>query len=141
MLLPRIKKVTFAPAWKDGKPQRVATPEEAARSPRIVKYLRLESYEDAQDSIEFDAGGGQLRLEERFDDYLLKYMLHWETKGSATLLNVSKLTSPFTYRLRVHVNGEKRERPVDLPETFNYLLGMNVRTRRTYDDGERRYLV
>ena len=140
VLLPRIKKVTFSPAWKDGKPQRAATPEEAQRSPRIVKYLRLESYEDALDSIEFDAAG-QLRLAERFDDYLLRYMLHWETRGSATLLNVSKLTSPFTYRLRVHVNGEKRERPVDLPETFNYLLGLNVRTRRTYDDGERRYLV
>ena len=74
-------------------------------------------------------------------NYLLKYMLHWETKGSATLLNVSKLTSPFTYRLRVHVNGDKRERKIDLPETFNYLLGLNVRTRRTYDDSGRRYLV
>ena len=141
VLLPRIKKVIFSPEWKGGKPQRAATPEEAERSPRIVKYLRLESYEDALDSIEFDAADGQLRLEERFDDYLLKYMLPWETKDSATLLNVSKLTNPFTYRLRVHVNGEKRERNVDLPETFNYLLGLNVRTRRTYDDSGRRYLV
>ena len=141
VLLPRIKKVTFSPEWKDGKPRRVATPEEAERSPRIVKYVRLESYEDALDSIEFDDADGQLRLEERFDDYLLKYMLHWETKGSATLLNVSKLTSPFTYRLRVHVNGDKRERKIDLPETFNYLLGLNVRTRQTHDDSGRRYLV
>ena len=141
VLLPRLKKVTFSPEWKDGKPQRVATSEEAERSPRIVKYLRLESYEDTLDSIEFDDASGQLRLEERFDDYLLKYMLHWETKDSATLLNASKLTSPFTYRLRVHVNGNKRERTVDLPETFNYLLGLNVRTRRTYDDSGRHYLV
>ena len=141
VLLPRIKKVTFSPEWKDGKPWRVSTPEEAERSPRIVKYVRLESYEDALDSIEFDDADGQLRLEERFDDYLLKYMLHWETRGSATLLNVSKLTSPFTYRLRVHVNGDKRERKIDLPETFNYLLGLNIHTRRTYDDGGRRYLV
>ena len=141
VLLPRIKKVTFSPEWKDGKPQRAVTPEEAERSPRLVKYVRLESYEDALDSIEFDDADGQLRLEERFDDYLLKYMLRWETKDSATLLNVSKLTRPFTYRLRVHVNGDKRERTVDLPETFNYLLGLNVRTRRTVDDGGRRYLV
>ncbi len=141
VLLPRIKKVTFSPEWKDGKPQRAATPEEAERSPRLVKYVRLESYEDALDSIEFDDADGQLRLEERFDDYLLKYMLRWETKDSATLLNVSKLTRPFTYRLRVHVNGDKRERTVDLPETFNYLLGLNVRARRTVDDGGRRYVV
>ena len=141
VLLPRIKKVTFTPAWKDGKPQRAATPEEAERSPRLVKYVRLESYEDALDGIEFDDADGSLRLEERFDDYLLKYMLRWETKDSATLLNVSKLTRPFTYRRRVHVNGEKRERTVDLPETFNYLLGLSVRARRTVDDGGRRYLV
>ncbi|MBC7293691.1 MAG: site-specific DNA-methyltransferase, partial [Thermoleophilia bacterium] len=30
---------------------------------------------------------------------------------------------------------------VDLPETFNYLLGLDVQTRRAYDDGGRRYLV
>ena len=141
VLLPRIKKATFSPEWKNGKPRRAATPEEAKRSPRIVKYLRLESYEDTLDGIEFDDASGQLQLGEWFDDYLLKYMLHWETKDSATLLNVSNLTSPFTYRLRVHVNGTKRERTVDLPETFNYLLGLNVRTRRTYDDNGRRYLV
>ncbi len=141
VLLPRIKKATFSPAWKDGKPRRAATAEEAERSPRIVKYVRLESYEDALDSIEFDDAGGQLRLQERFDDYLLTYMPHWETRDSATLLNVSRLTRPFTYRLRVHVNGDKQERTVDLPETFNYLLGLNVRTRRTHDDGGRRYLV
>ena len=62
VLLPRIKKVTFSPEWKDGKPQREVTGEEAERSPRIVKYMRLESYEDALDSIQFDQDDGQLSL-------------------------------------------------------------------------------
>ena len=141
VLLPRIKKVAFAPEWKDGKPKRDATPEEAQRSPRIVQYIRLESYEDALDSIAFDDEAGQLKLEEQFDDYLIKYMLQWETKGSATLLNVAKLARPFTYRLRVHTNGETQERTADVPETFNYLLGLNVRTRRVHQDDGRRYLV
>jgi len=30
---------------------------------------------------------------------------------------------------------------VDLPETFNYLLGMNVQSRRVHDNNGRRYLV
>ena len=108
----------------------------------MFKYIALESYEDALDSIEFDETAGQLRLEERFgDEYLLKYMLRWETKGSPTLLNATELTRPFQYKLRAHVNGEKRNRPVDLPETFNYLLGLNVRTRRAYDHAGRHYLV
>jgi adenine-specific DNA-methyltransferase len=33
VLLPRIKKVTFTPEWKDGKPKRLAHAEEAERSP------------------------------------------------------------------------------------------------------------
>ena len=141
VLLPRIKKVTFTPDWKNGTPQRPATAEEADRSPRIVKYIRLESYEDALDSIEFGESAGQLPLADPSDEYLLKYMLSWETRDSATLLNPSKLTSPFTYRLRVHANGEKRERKVDLPETFNFLLGLKVKTRKVHDDEGRRYLV
>ena len=64
-----------------------------------------------------------------------------ETKGSATLLNVAKLSRPFTYRLRVHTNGETQERTADVPETFNYLLGLNVRTRRVHEDEGRRYLI
>lgn len=143
VLLPRIKKVAFAPEWKDGKPKRDATPEEAERSPRIVKYMRLESYEDALDSIELDDDTAQLKLlaETLGDEYLLKYMLKWETKRSETLLNVAKLVRPFTYRLRVHANGETQERTADIPETFNYLLGLKVRTRRVCEDEGRCYLI
>ena len=140
VLLPRIKKVTFSPEWKDGRPKREATPEEAERSPRIVKYMRLESYEDTLDGIAFDDDAGRMDLES-IDGYLLKYMLKWETKHSETLLNAAKLTRPFDYRLRAHANGETRERTADAAETFAYLLGLNVRTRRVYDDGGRRYLV
>ena len=141
VLLPRIKKVVFTPEWKNGKPERIATSEEAERSPRIVKYMRLESYEDALDCIEFDANTEQMRLEEKIEDYLIKYMLEWETRQSATLLNADKLTRPFSYKLRSHANGETRELMADVAETFNYLLGLNVRTRRVYSDDRRRYLV
>ena len=141
VLLPRLKKVTYTPEWKDGKPQRQATGEEADRSPCIVKYIRLESYEDALDSIEFDQPTDQLRLPQPSEEYLLKYMLSWETRDSDTLLNPAKLTSPFSYRLQVHANGEKRERTVDLAETFNYLLGLKVQKREVFYDAGRCYLV
>jgi adenine-specific DNA-methyltransferase len=139
VLLPRIKRVTFTPEWKDGKPKRMATPEEAERSPRIVKYIRLESYEDALNNIEFDEAAGQQAL--KFDDYLFKYMLKWETKHSETLLNIEKLAKPFCYKLHIHADGRTQEKTADVPETFNYLLGLEVRTRKVYDDGGRRYLV
>ena len=139
VLLPRIKKVTFTPEWKEGKPKCMATQEEAERSPRIVKYLRLESYEDALNNIAFDEASNQMSLE--FDDYLLKYMLKWETRASETLLNVEKLSRPFCYKLHIRVDGQTREKVADIPETFNYLMGLHIETRRVYDDDGRNYLV
>ncbi len=138
-LVPRLKRVTLTPEWKDGRPKRMATKEEAERSPRIIKYMRLESYEDALNNIEFDDGTGQKAL--KFDDYLLKYMLKWETRSSKTLLNTEKLSKPFDYKMKIHRDGETRERKIDIPETFNYLLGLHVETRRVHYDEDRRYLV
>ena len=107
----------------------------------LFKYIRLESYEDALDGIGFDEDAGRMNLETRIEGYLLRYMLKWETKQSETLLNAAKLTRPFDYRLRTHANGNTRELTADVAETFAYLLGLNVHTRRVYDDGGRRYLV
>ena len=73
LLLPRIKKVAFTPQWNDGKPKCMAKPQEAKRGPRIIRYMRLESYEDALNNIDFDENSAQQELQ--FDDYLLKYML------------------------------------------------------------------
>jgi adenine-specific DNA-methyltransferase len=131
VLLPRIKKVTFSPEWRDGKPKRMATADEAERGPRIVKVIRLESYEDALNNIVFDEAAGQQALE--FDDYLLRYMLKWEARKSETLLDVEKLASPFRYKLQIRAGGRTGEKPVDVPETFAYLLGLHVQTRRAYD--------
>ena len=88
-----------------------------------------------------DEGPGQLPLADQAEEYLLKYMLSWETRDSDTLLNPARLNSPFSYRLRVHEDGEKRERTVDLPETFNYLLGLKAQKRQIFDEDGRRYLV
>jgi len=105
----------------------------------MFKYIRLESYEDTLNNIEFDEASGQGAL--FFDDYLLQYMLKWETRKSETLLNVEKLASPFSYKLHIHTDGQTREKVVDIPETFNYLLGLHVKTRQVLHDGDRRYLV
>jgi adenine-specific DNA-methyltransferase len=146
VLLPRIKKITFSPEWKDGKPRRMATAEEARNSPRIVKVIRLESYEDALNNITFDDFSGQQMLQ--FEDYLFQYMLKWETRKSETLLNVEKLVKPFSYKLHIHsdlsadrAGGEDPARAVDLPETFAYLMGLSVEKRQVFNDNGRRYLV
>ena len=103
VLLPRIKKVTFTPEWKDGRPKRLASPEEAARSPRIVKVVRLESYEDTLNNLEtrrtekqqllLDAAEAQ-GADGLREQYILRYMLDVETRGSPSLLNVQAFTDP-----------------------------------------------
>ncbi len=67
---------------------------------------------------------------------MLKYMLKWETTHSETLLNVEKLARPFSYMLHIHADGRTREKVADIPETFNYLLGLHVQTRRVYWNDE-----
>ena len=137
VLLPRIKKVAFTPEWKDGKPKRLATPEEAERSPRVVKVVRLESYEDALNNLETRRTEEQQRLLDAAEaqgadglreQYILRYMLDVETRGSQSLLNVQAFTDPTAYKLKIKRPGsdESREVNVDLLETFNWLIGATV---------------
>lgn len=100
-------------------------------------YGFAESYEDALDNISFRSPPEQPLLQ--MDDYVINYMVDFETKDSETFLNVSKLDSPFDYKL--HRHGRDEQLPVDLPETFNYLIGLHVRTRRVYQNNGARYLV
>ena len=137
VLLPRIKKVTFTPEWKDGKPKRPATLEEAKRSPVLIKVLRLESYEDTLNNLETHrTEKQQLLLASRDakgtnalkEQYILRYMLDVETRGSQSLLNVKAFADPTAYKLRVKSPGsdESREVNVDLLETFNWMIGLIV---------------
>jgi len=109
----------------------------------MFKYLRLESYEDTLDNIEFDEETQEMKLKfpELHEEFFLNYMLPWNTKNSRSLLNVEKLESPFDYCLWTQVNGKKTIRNADIPETFNYLIGLKIQSRRTYKDGARKYLV
>jgi adenine-specific DNA-methyltransferase len=77
----------------------------------------------------------------QFEDYLLRYMLAWETRRSETLLNVEKLSKPFDYRLHSHRESETRVQMVDLPEAFNYLIGLEVKARRVLDDAGQHHLI
>ena len=137
VLLPRLKKVTFTPHWADGKPTGFASPEELRAGPSIIKVLRLESYEDTlnnlvprrsskQDDLLSSAEvQGADRLKEQ---YMLRYMLDVETRGSQSLLNVKAFADPTAYKLKVKRPGsdESREVNVDLLETFNWLVGLTV---------------
>jgi adenine-specific DNA-methyltransferase len=137
VLKPRIQKVVFSSDWKDGRP---IIPQNGKSSgiSHAFKYIRLESYEDAMGNIVFESSQAALK----FHDYVLRYMLEFETQKSETMLNAEKLAAPFSYQLDIMDGGERKTKHVDLPETFNYLLGLKVSSRRTcVRDGDHRYLI
>ena len=130
-LIPRIKKAVYAEKWKDAKPK-----SRENRLSHMFKYQRIESYEDALNNIEFTERENSL-----FEEPLLNYLLGSETRESPTFLNVAKLQNPFSYQLNIVKDMQIQTQTVDLPETFNYLLGISVETRQCLYDDDRRYLV
>lgn len=122
----RIKKNIYSKDWKDNKP---VSREGISHA---FKYLRLESYEDALNNLAFRSEDGRdAALAEHAEfrrDYMLKYWLDFETKNSPSLLNIEGFADPCAYHLKVKKPGteEYRDQPVDLIETFNWLIGLHV---------------
>ncbi len=129
--VPRVKSVLF------GKQTNVAR-DNGYKGGGIVKIIRLESYEDTLNNLEtpLRTDTQQLMLnaadaqgpDSLKEQYLLRYMLDVETRGSQSLLNVQAIADPTAYKLKVKCPGsdESREVDVDLLETFNWLLGLTV---------------
>ena len=139
VVLPRLKKVTYTPEWKDGRPHRQPTAEETARGPKLLKVIRLESYEDTLNNLVlkrpepvqttlFPATDTPAIAAAR-QDYVLRYLLDVESRGSRSLLDVPAFRDPTAYTLDVKAPGSDHTetQAVDLLETFNYLLGLRVR--------------
>ena len=127
VLKPRVQKVIYSKAWKDGKPVVEDKAENLQGVPQIVKVLKLESYEDTLNNLELRRSGLFDHLPENAQhDYLLHYMLNIESRDS--LLNVSHFAKPFDYQLKIATNsaGAFDNKNIDLVETFNYLIGATV---------------
>lgn len=85
----------------------------------MVKYIRLEQYEDTLNNLH------AVKEEGTFDeDYTIRYMLNVETADS--LFNLKWFRKPFDARMQITQHNEMREREIDLIETFNYLIGLNI---------------
>lgn len=104
----------------------------------FFKYQILEQYEDTLDNIELIPNK---QAELKFgDDYLLKYFLAFETRESEYLLNIEKLKNPFAYKLKITEGTKPKEVIVDIPETFNYLLGIKVKKIKVRNNKGTKYL-
>ncbi len=131
---PRMQKVVYSADWKDGK----ATAPQTGIS-HAFKVLKIESYEDTLNNLQLRRTEAQQSLLDTLpqsanEDYLLRYMLDIESRGS--LLSVEQFNQPFDCNLKVTVDsaGAYEERTIDLVETFNYLIGLRVKHIDTQRD-------
>ena len=123
----RIIKVIYCNDWEDRKPQNRNT-----CISQCFKYIRLEQYEDTLNNLELKKQQIDWRDDEFHESYMLSYMLDTETRDS--LLNQKMFVNPFNMSLKTTKDNELVETKVDMVETFNYLIGLNVETEDWFEN-------
>lgn len=115
---PRIEKVIYSKDWKDGKPV------SREGSSHIFKYIRLESYEDTLNNVKFSK---PLVVDDFLqNEYLTKYKIQKEAENSKIYLPAEAIYNPFEFQLKITRKNESRVQKIDLIETFNFLIGLQV---------------
>ena len=121
----RVEKVIYSEDWKDGKP--------VSRKgvSQCFKYIRLEQYEDTLNNLKLKKQ--ELEFEDDFKEgYMLNYLL--DTEARESLLDLKMFVNPFNVELKTTRNNELVPTKVDMVDTFNYLIGLNVEKERWLED-------
>lgn len=126
VLRSRICKNVYSENWTDGKPLGVRG------ISHLIKYVRLESYEDALNNLIMSDDVARDRAlyasPELRSSYMMNYWLDVETQGSPSLLNVQAFADPTNYVMKIKKPGSDALalQRIDLIETFNWLIGLWV---------------
>jgi len=126
VVLPRMKKVLFYDKSQISKEEDVKKRYNPKTAGGFFKYQVLEQYEDSLNNIVF-AGDEQRQAKLReFEDYIF-HILEYGTRGCASRLSIDQFKKPFDYKMEILENGISKTVNVDLVETFNYLIGLNIK--------------
>jgi adenine-specific DNA-methyltransferase len=125
ILKPRIKRVMYTTHWKDG------APAAKGRQRWMVKVQALEQYEDLLDNLTLAWDGDALP-----NRIPVQYLFRPDQHAISSSLDLSR---PFAQTLRVGKTRE--EKTIDLMETWCYLQGYWVKSRRLYREFDRPYLA
>lgn len=125
ILKPRIKRVMYSTQWKNGAPMT------SGLHRRVVKVQAFEQYEDLLDNLTPVWDDGTLPPQ-----IPVKYLFRPDQNSLSASIDLSR---PFSQTLRVGKTRE--EKTIDLMETWCYLQGYWVKSRRIYREFDRTYLA
>ena len=115
---PRIQKVIYSKDWKDGKPV------SREGSSHCFKYLRLEQYEDTLNNLYHEPKDGNGWFEEKLAADSIGYVMDMQSQQN--WMHTDWMANPFDVKMQITRGNEKTEQTIDVVETFNYLIGLNV---------------
>ena len=124
----RIRRVMFSENWKDGKPD---AKKKIDGTVGIVKYQRLEQYEDVLANLETSPPDYDAKTE-----LPVKYLCRPEEQDIRLMMD---MRSPFSNRITY--GKDNIESFVDILETYCYLKGLPIQRRLRFDFGEQIYRV
>jgi adenine-specific DNA-methyltransferase len=137
-LLPRVKRLAFAPEWRDGKAVRFNNETERAGSPRLIQYMSLESYDDSLENIELVSAPQDMYSD---TNYVLKYMLDFESRQSVVTMGSAHLLRPLSLSFKANKGSQSAKVTPDIPTSFALMLGLHIESRVAAYDKERKYIV
>lgn len=125
ILKPRIKRVTYSSHWKNGAPQNQDNYQ------TIIKVQTLEQYEDLLDNLR--TKWDEANLPEQVP---VQYLYMPEQNSLSSSLDLSR---PFGQTMRIGKTQETKT--IDLMETWCYLQGYCIKSRRMFRGFDRNYLA
>ncbi len=149
VLLPRITKLITSKKWEKG------IPVEASGFPHVCQSISLESYNDfflncAVESTSFDEINCIGKIFHHYDSKIqnidwsemipLQYLLEYQNDEYSINLDPPRFETPFHYYIYHESKGQIRKNPVNLVETFNFLMGIQVNSRKIVDHQKRPYI-
>ncbi|MHA1618592.1 MAG: DNA methyltransferase [Promethearchaeota archaeon] len=138
VLKPRIQKIMYSSTWKDGKPLDGIS----SGYPHIFKSLVLEQVDDCYWNLARKSPMSQfIRKPGKNHSHVLEYIIDWEDPRQPISLTNQIFEHPFDYSMIVTENGVLKEQSVDLVETFNYLIGIQIQKYDTFTHQNRTYCV
>ncbi|WP_371802566.1 site-specific DNA-methyltransferase [Candidatus Lokiarchaeum ossiferum] len=135
IIIPRIQKLMYSSTWKDGKP------ESLTGCPHIAKIFQIEHFCDTFRNIIFSNEIHPEYKTPQSGKKFLKYVINMDDITSSLNLNITEFEDPFSYYMISSQNGIMSEVNLDLVETFNFLLGIDVNSHEYFEEQNRAYQI